>query len=237
MRIDSPRAFAFLAPMRLVLLLFGLTLSAAAAVPPALDAALQRFRSDPPKGWSYTQTTAATGESTIERHDATKIEFERWSLVQKNGRAPSVAELNDYGEARSRRSRTGTAPKLVEQLRLETMETVADTPERGTYRCRLRPGESGDKTAAFLRATLVLHKPTGTIESVELASAEAFSPTIGVKIQELHTLMTYSLPTGETPSLPQRVLTRVRGTAFWFKSLDAEMTVTYSDFAKSGRKP
>jgi len=237
MRIDSPGAFAFLAPMRFVSFLLALTVSAAAAVPPGLDAALQAFRSDPPKGWSYTQTTAATGESTVERYDATKIEFERWSLLQKNGRAPVVAELKDYAEARSRRSRTGTAPKLIEQLRLETIETVNDTPERATYRCRLRPGESGDKTAAFLRATLVLHKPTGTIESVELASVAAFSPTLGVKIEELHTLMSYSLPSGETPSLPQRVLTRVRGTAFWIKSLDAEMTVTYSDFAKSGRRP
>lgn len=222
--------------MRFVLLLFALAVSAAAAVPPALDAALRAFRSDPPKGWSFTQTTAATGESTVERHDATKIEFERWSLLQKNGRAPAVAELREYADARSRRSRTGTAPKLVEQLRLETTELVSETPERATYRCRLRPGESGDKTAAFLRATLVLHKPTGSIESVELASVEPFAPTFGVKIRELHTLMTYSLPAGDTPSLPQRVLTRVRGTAFWFKSLDAEMTVTYSDFVQSGRR-
>jgi len=28
----------------------------------------------------------------------------------------------------------------------------------------------------------------------------------------------------------------VRGTAFWIKSLDAEMTVTFSDFAQTGRK-
>jgi hypothetical protein len=222
--------------MRIALLLIALTATAVAAVPPALTAALQAFRSDPPKGWSHTQTTVAAGESTVERHDATKIEFERWSLLQKNGRTPTATELHDYADARSRRSRTGTAPKLVEQLRLETIEIVAETPERATYRCRLRPGEAGDKTAEFLRATLVLHKPTGTIASVELASAEAFAPTFGVKIDELHTLMTYSLPAGDTPSLPQRVLTRVRGTAFWIKSLDAEMTVTFSDFAQTGRK-
>jgi hypothetical protein len=236
MRIDSPRGLAFLAPMRFVFLLFAVAASACATVPPALTTALETFRSDPPKGWSYTQTTAATGESMVERHDANRIEFERWSLVRKNDRNPTAEELKDYGEARSRRSRTGTAPKLVDQLRLETVETVADAAERTTYRCRLRPGEARDKTAEFLRATLVLNKTTGTIESVELSSVEAFSPTLGVKIQELHTLMTYSLPAGETPSLPQRVLTRVRGTAFWFKSLDAEMTVTYSDYAKAARK-
>jgi hypothetical protein len=82
----------------------------------------------------------------------------------------------------------------------------------------------------------VLHKPTGTIESFELANTGPFAPTFGVKIAEMRTLMTYSQPNGDTPSLPQTVLTRVRGTAFWVKSLDAEMTVTFSDYAKAGRK-
>jgi len=235
MRIDSSLALGFVPQMRWSLALFALACSATAAVPPALDAALKNFRGDAPRGWSYTQTTTAEGKSTVERHDATKPEFERWSLVQKDGRAPTAAELKDYFDARSRRSRTGTAPKLVDQLLLETIETVAETPERSTYRFRVRPGESRDQTAAFLRATVVLHPPTGTVESFVLASVEPFSPTLGVKISELRTLMTYSLPRGDTPSLPQKVATRVRGTAFWLKSLDAEMIVTFSDYAKAGR--
>ena len=235
MRIDSSPALGFVPQMRLSLALFALASPATAAVPPALDAALKTFQADAPRGWSYAQTTIAEGKSTVERHDATKPEFERWSLVQKDGRAPTVDELKDYSDARSRRSRTGTAPKLVDQLLLETIETVAETPKRATYRFRVRPGESRDQTAAFLRATVVLHKPTGTVESFVLASVEPFAPTFGVKISELRTLMTYSLPGGEAPSLPQKVVTRVRGTAFWLKSLDAEMTVTFSDYAKAGR--
>ena len=74
-------------------------------------------------------------------------------------------------------SRGGTAPKLTDHLDLATLETITDTPERACYRCRLKAGEAGDKTAEFLRATLVLHKPTKTIESLELASAAEFSPT------------------------------------------------------------
>jgi hypothetical protein len=235
MRIDSSSALGFVPQMRLSFALFTLACTAAAAVPPALDAALKNFRGEAPRGWSYTQTTTAEGKSTVERHDASKPEFERWSLVQKDGRAPTADELKDYSDARSRRSRTGTAPKLVDQLLLDTIETVAETPERVTYRFRVRPGESRDQTAAFLRATVVLHQPTGTLESFVLANVEPFAPTFGVKISELRTLMTYSLPGGDTPSLPQKVVTRVRGTAFWLKSLDAEMTVIFSDYTKAGR--
>jgi hypothetical protein len=222
--------------MRLFAVFFALVSSVTATVPEPLAAALANFRSDAPRGWSFTQTTRAEGKSTVERSNAARPEFDRWSLVQKDGRAPTVDELRDYADARSRRSRTGTAPKLTDQFEWESLETVADNESHATYRCRLRPGEARDHTARFLRATIVLHKPTKTIEAVELTNVEPFSPTIGVKIVALKTVMTYSLPAGETPSLPQKVATHLRGTAFWFKVLDADMTVTFSDYERVGKK-
>lgn len=230
--------------MRFFLLLCALTGLAGAAPPPGVPGrpatelmeALKHFRTDAPHGWSFTQTTAAEGKSTVERCDAAKPEFDRWSLLRKDGHAPSAEETKDYAEARSRRSRGGTAPKLIEQLNLATLEVVSETAERTTYRCGLKPGDSGDTVAGFLRATIVLHKPTRCIESLELGSTGGFSPTFGVKIAEMNTVMTYHLPAGDRPSLPQKVSTRVRGRAFLFKSLDADMAVTFSDYAWAGRK-
>jgi len=209
---------------------------AAPGVPAALDAALKNFRSDAPRGWSYTQTTTAEGRSTAERCDAAKPEFDRWTLQQKDGRPPTADETRAYFEARSRRSRGGTAPKLAEQLDLAGVETITDDESRATFRCRVQPGESGDKIAGFLRATIVVYKPTATIESIELRSTGPFRPTFGVKITEMKTRLTYSRPVGDTPSLPQRVETLIRGTAFWLKSLDAEMTVDFADFARAAKR-
>jgi hypothetical protein len=221
--------------MRLLVLLCVMSATVFAAAPRELTLALEMFRSDPPRGWSFSQTTIAAQTSTVEHCDATKPEFARWSLIRKDGRAPTAGERQDYAEARSRRSRTGTAPKIVDQLVLDAVETIDDTLDRAVYRCPLRPGESRDKTAPALRATIVVHKSTHTIESVELANLEPFRPTFGVKIVALKTLMTYSLPSGDTPSLPQKVSTHVRGTAFLFKSLDGDMTVTFSDYMKVGK--
>jgi len=225
--------------LSLCLLVAGLAIAAAPGdltPPPDLAEALKNFHSDAPKGWSFVQTTAAEGKSMIERCDAARPEFDRWSLIEKDGRAPSPDELKDYGEGRSRRSRGGTAPKITDQLNLATLETVADTPARVTFRCALRPGEARDNVAAFLRVTLIVHKPSQTIESLEIGSVAEFAPTIGVKIAAMKTVMTYSLPTAEAPSLPQLVTTRVRGRAFWFKSLDEQMTVKFSDYAFVGKK-
>ena len=222
--------------MRLFALFFVFISAAGAAVPPELAAALKTFRTDPPKGWSYTQDTTAEGKSLVERYDAARPDFERWSILRKDERAPKDDEQRDYKEKLTRRSRGGTAPLITDQLALDSLETVADTAEHGTYRCKLKRGEAADLTADFLRVTLVLHKATQTIESLEIASVSEFSPTFAVKIAEMKTVLTFSRPSAETPSLPQKVTTHLRGRAFYFKSLDADMTVTFSDFTKIGKK-
>jgi hypothetical protein len=79
----------------------------------------------------------------------------------------------------------------------------------------------------------VLHKPTQTIESLELGSTGEFSPATGIRIKEMKTLMTFSLPTAERPSLLLTVTTHLRGRAFFIKSLDQDMTVTRTDYTKA----
>jgi hypothetical protein len=222
--------------MRFLVLFCALGAVALAAVPAELAAALQDYRGDAPRGWSFTQTTSAEGKSMVEHCDAAKPEFSRWSLVQQDGRAPTSDETRTYDEMRSRHSSGGTAPKLTDQLDLTVLETVSDTPARATYRCHLKPGEAGDETAKYLRATLVVDKPTHTLISLELASTGEFNPTFGIKIAEMKTTLTYSVPSDGRPSLPEQVTTRVRGRAFLIKSLDAEMTVSFTDYVRVGKK-
>jgi len=239
MQIDSGAALPIFPGLRLIfpafvgLLVFHTT---ALGAPAELKTALQNFRAEAPRNWSYTQTTVSAGRSTVERCDATRPEFDRWSLQQKDDRPPTGAETREYFEIRSRRSRGGTAPKLVEQLDLTTVETLASDEVRTTFRCRLLPGEASDRTANFLRATLILHRPSATVESLELHNTEPFNPTFGIHIREMRTRLTYSLPAGDVPSLPQKVETLVRGTAYWFKSLDAEMTITFHDYLRAAKR-
>jgi hypothetical protein len=213
-----------------------LTATAFAAVPDELATALKSFRADPPPGWSYTLTSVGEGRSMVERCDATKPDFERWSLVEKDGRPPTPTEAREYAEGRTRRSRGGTAPKFVEQLDLTTVTKIGESAERITFQCRLKPGDDGDKVAAFLRATIVVHRPTQTVETIELGSTGEFSPIFVVRIAEMKTRLTYTSPTADRPTLPARVETHVRGRAFLFKSLDEDMTVTFSDYEPIRRK-
>lgn len=210
------------------------------AAPPAeaslavmLRDALGSFRTEGPKGWSFTQTTVGAGHSRVERYDAAQPDFARWTLLTVDGRAPTDDERREYHDKLSRRSRGGTAPQLASQLDLQSMEVVADETERATARFRLNPGEADDITARFLRATVVFHKPSRTIESLELSSTGPFSPALGVRIVEMNTTLRYSLPEGDRPGLLQHSFTRLRGRAFFLKSLDADLTVTFTDYEKA----
>lgn len=223
----SPR-FRLLVAILLVAVTAGRGLS---AVPEELQAALDAFRPDPPKGWSYTQRTEGDGRSTEEKHDAAKPEVARWTLTRKDGREPTPAERRDYLEIRSRRQPLSTAPRITEQLDLATIEVLGADNQRSRYRFRLRPGEASDHTAAHLRATVTVWRATRTIESIELANAEPFSPSFFIRIEAMRTVLRYTTPTAERPVLPLEVKTSLRGRAFWFKSLDADLTVTYGDYA------
>ncbi len=202
----------------------------------ALETALKIFRTDGPKGWSFIQTTTSGEQSRVERFDAAQPEFARWTLLQVDGRTPTADESADYHEKLSRRSRGGTAPRLTDQIDLATLDVAADSPDRTTYHARLKEGEDGDATARFLTATVVLHKPTQTIESFEIASTGPFSPVLGVKIAEMKTTLSYSLPDDHRPSLLLKSTTRLRGRAFLLKSLDADMTVTFTDYERARKK-
>src|SRR6186713_3340821 len=109
--------------MRFILLACVLTVAVAAAEPavplnavrPQLEQALKTFRTEGPKGWSFTQTTRGEGHSRVERYDAAQPEFDRWTLLQEDDRPPTPEEVQDYREKLSRRSRGGTAPQLTDQ--------------------------------------------------------------------------------------------------------------------------
>jgi hypothetical protein len=209
----------------------------AASVPAELQTAIAAFRTEPPKGWAFTQTTVAEGKSTVERYEAARPEFDRWKLLSVDGRKPNPDELARYGDTRARRSRGGTAPHLGTQLDPASARIVGDDGQRLTLQLKLKPGELSDRTAEHLQATLVWHKATRAIERLELGNTAEFSPAFGVTIRQVRTAIGYSLPEGDTPALPREVSTRQRGTAFWFKTLDAEMSVTFTDYVRVRPKP
>jgi hypothetical protein len=216
-------------------ILLPLIAAAESRVPAELAAALERFRAEGSWGWGFTQHTEAEGRSLLERYDPRRPDGERWTLLAKNGAEPTVRDLTEYREKQSRRSGGLNAPNVKDQLDRESIEAVSDDGERAVWRFRLVPGGPDDSSARHMAATFTLHRPTATVERVELASFEPFSPVLGVRIQEARTIMRYSLPEGDRPTLLQEVSMRVRGRAMWLKSLDSDLTVRFTEHFFGGQ--
>jgi hypothetical protein len=205
-------------------------LTARAQLPDAVRPVIDNFRTDGARGWAYTQTNVAEGRKTIERFDPGQPEFVRWTLLETDGRVPTSQELQHYRERRARRVQTASPPPLKEQLDLTTAELLEETAAVWRYRFHLKPGGEDDRAAIHMRATLVIHKASGTIEELAIASIEPFSPGFLIKVEEMRTVMTYSLAVPGEPSHLLRVEVRVRGRAI-LKAIDQHAVVTYSDFA------
>ncbi len=205
-------------------------------VPPELDEALARLSTNAPRGWGFTQTSEGEGRSRVERYVPLGPTPARWELLQMDGRAPTDGELESYRKNQVLREGANPAPNVKEQIDRATCEKVGDEGDRSTWRFRLVPGTK-DAWAPHMAATFTLHRPSGTIETVELASFEPFSPMFLTNIAEARTTMRYSLPDGDRPSLLQEIIVKVRGSAWFFRSLDSHLTVRYSDYRYYGRKP
>jgi hypothetical protein len=225
--------------MRLLIALFFVFVSnqlMAAPMPAELAAALKDFRAEGPKGWAFIQTTVAGDRSRVERFEPLGKYSIQWALLKQDGRAPTADEVEKYTELKARRSSNENAPNVKDQIIPDTCEILSETPERGVYRFQLKPGDSDDSSAPFMRATFTLHRPTAVIEQVELASTGPFSPVLMVKVEDARTVMIYSLPSGDMPSFLKEVSVHVRGRAMWFRSLDQDMKVSYSDYVFAGKK-
>ena len=205
-------------------------------MPAELAAALKDFHTEGPKGWSFTQTTVAGDRGRVEHFDPLGKYSLQWTLVKQDGRTPTADEIQKYNEIKTRRSSNDTPPNVKDQIAPDSCEILSETPERGVYRFQLKPGDKDDHSAQFMRATFTLHRPTATVEKIELASTGPFSPVMMVKVEDARTVMTYSLPSGETPALLKEVTVRIRGRAMWFRSLDQDMTVSSSDYVFAGKK-
>jgi hypothetical protein len=217
---------------------FLLSLCHAAGVPEEMSAALAGFRTEGPFGWAFTQSSSDGKESLVETYDPSQAEPFRWTLVSRNGAPATQDDCKQYQQNKLIRTSALDAPRLERQLDLDSclQHSVSERLLKCTF--RLKPGEQHDDAHANLSVLVTVDRPSRTITEVEISSIEPFSPVFGVRIASSRTLLNYSLPEDGRPSLLLRAQIVVEGRAFWFKSLNQRLEITWSQhrFAGHGRK-
>lgn len=204
-----------------------------APLPEPFAKALDGYRPEGSRGWSFVQETTTRSTKMVERHDASEPEFKSWTLLEKNGHPPTEEETKDYTERLSRQPRSDNAPNVRDQVLADSWTLLPATAEGlERYQFRLKPGAEDDLSAAHMAVIFEFDPKSQTILAVELKALNPFSPTFGVSIDEAQTRVSYSAPKEDAPVLIQDIRVKVRGKAFWFKSLDQDMSVVYRDYSK-----
>lgn len=223
----------YLNVLLLGLILGWITAPAAAELHPLAVKALDDFEALEIDGWSYTVTTTSKNGKKVERHDATRSEGQRWTLVLLDGRNPSAPEQDEYrlekAEQRKRREK-GKNTRRTDVDR-STLRLVSETDHSVTF--SFRPKTDGEADAMFMKevwGTLVVNKDGGWVENFELASASEIRPMAGVKVTEFRLVMSFRRDPTSGSILPESIRSRVRGRAFVVKSLDDDTEVRFTGY-------
>ncbi|WP_415907725.1 hypothetical protein [Oleiharenicola sp. Vm1] len=219
-------------PRFLLLLLLVPALAAAAELPAYFGEALARFTSDAPRGWAYTLTTTRGGETSVERYDPSRPHGGEWTLLQRDGRAPTADELERYLRYKAS-STPPTARATFEKGDLDrgTFQLLREDATTAEFRGRFR-ADLKEPLLAHVVLDLKFAKQPAAVETFTLRLAEPFSPTLGVKMTELEVAMEFSPPTADRPSLPRASRSRFRGRLFFFKTIEEDLRIVYSDFTR-----
>lgn len=214
---------------------FALPLNAT-EVPAFVREALSRFTSDAPKGWAYTLTTTKDGQTSVERYDPAQPVGSQWTLLQRDGRAPTPEESRRYTQYKTSTTQGSTRSATFEKGDIDfgTLKLIREDAERAEFESRFREGD--DKMLAHFVVTLTVAKQPAAIEKFALRLDSPFSPVIGVKMRELFVDMTFSPATALQPSLPLTSSSRFRGRLFFIKSIAEDLSITYSDYVRVAAK-
>ncbi|MBI2518368.1 MAG: hypothetical protein HYV95_15920 [Opitutae bacterium] len=207
--------------------------ASAAGLPAPYRAVLAKLSADVPRGWAYTTTTTRNGDTSVERFDPARPHEEQWTLLARNGQPPTATEAARYRSYRVTTS-TSTLRATFERGDIDpaTAELVSEDDARAVYRCKFRQ-DVDDAMLNHLELTLVFRKEPAAVEKFTLYLTEPFSPVLGMKMQSLTVETTLSAATTESPALPRESLSRFHGRVLFFKSVDEEVRVAYSDFRRA----
>ncbi|MBI2496637.1 MAG: hypothetical protein HYV75_01470 [Opitutae bacterium] len=218
--------------------MLGAATAARAALPDYVREALGRFSAELPPHWAFTTTTVRAKVSTAERYDPAKPPGEQWTLLRYNGRTPEAKELAKYQKLRAANPSPASSASFNRgDIDPGSLRLRHEDGERAEFEGGFREASAGaDKMLRYLQLRLTVNKRVPHVERYTLRLREPYTPILGVKMNELRVVMTFTPPAPDRPSLPAACTSHFRGRIF-FIGTQEDLRVTYSDFAPSGQRP
>lgn len=218
-----------------------LALPAFAATPAPVAAAFRTMNATP-GGWAFTQTTVENGKKTIETFDPSLPAARQWTLVLKEGRTPTAADLEEYAadlvtraeKKKMKENAAGDDPAAA-AIRPGSLRLVRESGDAAVYEFRL-PVDDPDaaKLIDVMKGRLTVGKSAPHPFVLEIFAEKPISPVVSVRIDRMYTRVEYRPAVPGGPLLPYEERSQVRGKIMMLKKLDEDSVVTYSDYRNLG---
>lgn len=219
-------------PLLFLLCLLALrTVAGAVDLPDYFQRAFAQLGTDAPRGWAYTLRTTRDGAVSVERFDPSRPKGGEWTLLERDGRAPDADDLERYLRYKAANTPQTRATFEKGDVDLGSVVLAREDGDRAEFQAIFR-GDVSAPLLAHLALVLVIDKQAAVVERTELRLRAPFSSGLGMRMQELVVTTHYDPPVGDRPSLPRTTVSKFRGRMFFFVSVEEDLRVEFSDFAR-----
>jgi hypothetical protein len=203
-----------------------------ADMPDYLRTALGKFSPQVPSAWAYTLTTESDKQQTTERFDPSKPPSEQWVLLRTGDHLPTREDLEKYFKHKASQA-PGAPPAVFQKNDIEpgSFKLISEDSDKADFTCIFREqAANADKMLGHLGLRLTINKHQAYVEEFNLTLSAAYSPVLGVRMNELVVTMNFSAPAAGRPSLPIQSSSHFAGRIF-FVPVEENLRFTYLDFA------
>ncbi len=212
--------------------LFGANAPAYADYPPLVQQAFDNMAVRPDSPWSFLQTTTGKEEVIVERceHD---LETCSWTLVLRNGEAPTEEELERYRKDKAEeQERRGEKSRFDTLASPDSVVLLEQNDEQAIYRFDPLPEDDEDeKINKQLDGRLVVSKAGPYVLSFELKNNGTVRPAMFVKIHKMHITMEFAPVQEGGPYLPVKMQAIVEGKVGGLKKFEEDKRIRFTDYA------
>jgi len=214
------------------LVALALSLAPLSGAPPAwLDLALARLPA-PSGAWpaACTLEIERNGQRSVEHFDPLAPPAAQWTLVERQGQAPSPEELAAYRQSRAAPATTPAPAGLVaQQIDRASLELVRESATHATLTGGFtEEAAATDKLLGRLTLTLLVRKDPAAVVYYRLELRQPFSPVLGVRMHELDAGAVY-----DAEGSVRRSWSRFRGRVF-LRPVVERVTATFAPPGKPG---
>lgn len=193
--------------------------------------AITLFEKTPMKAFSYRvsryENEEGTETSSIELYSPHLDNENRWELIEKNNRQPTLEEKQSFIEQK-RAQDADISVSLSELIVLDSLRTIAVKGNAVHAHFDVQLEKLGAEASSHLKGELIYDANKQYIQQVEVTNVDSFSPMFAASINTLKVTMTF-IQKGEA-ILPTTVSMTMKGRFAFVSEINETSSDRYSDY-------